>query len=314
MSQIKHKIVFQPHAREIEVADGENLIRAAMEAGVHINASCGGEGVCGKCRVILEKGEIEGGADKLSKEDREKGYRLACLSKVRSDLVVRIPVESNVDSSILNLAVSPRYTARINEFRLESIKEQGLLIPPVEKKYLELPPPTVQDNIADVTRLLNFLKLKHDEHRLTVDLNVIRQIPELLRAGNFKVTATIIRPVREDGKNQIILIEPGDTTHRNFAVAMDIGTTTIYGEVLDLNSGEILSNYGDFNGQISYGEDVISRIIFAEKEGGLDILQKEKTDYNNQSFVKYIELPEPLLGNNTADVERLKSVLKKDIG
>ncbi|MBF0259251.1 MAG: DUF4445 domain-containing protein [Desulfamplus sp.] len=289
MNDIKHKIFFQPHAREIEVADGENLIRAAMEAGVHINASCGGEGVCGKCRVILEKGEIEGGTEKLSSEDREKGYHLACLSKVRSDLVVRIPVESNVDASVLNLAASPRHTARIKEFRLESIKEQGLLIPPVEKRYLELPPPTAQDNLADVTRLINFLKIKHDEHRLVVDLNVMRQIPELLREGDFKVTATIIRPVREDGKNQIILVEPGDTTSRNFAVAMDIGTTTVYGEVLDLNSGEVLSSYGDFNGQISYGEDVISRIIFSEKNGGLDILQKKVIETVNNVLGKIIK-------------------------
>lgn len=289
MTQIKHKVIFQPHGREIEVIDGENLIRAAMEAGVHINASCGGEGVCGKCRVILEQGEVEGGTDKLSPEDRAKGYRLACLSKVRSNIVVRIPVESNVDAGILNMAASPRHTARIKEFRLESIREQGLLIPPVVKRYLELPPPTAQDNLADVTRLINFLKIKHDEHRMVVNLNVMRQIPELLREGNFKVTATIVRAVREDGKNQIILIEPGDTTQRNFAVAMDIGTTTIYGEVLDLNSGEVLSNYGDFNGQISYGEDVISRIIFSEKEGGLEILQKKVIETVNHVLCKIVK-------------------------
>lgn len=289
MSQKKHKIIFQPHGREIEVNDGENLIRAAMEAGVHINASCGGEGVCGKCRIILEQGELEGGTDKLSEEDKTKGYHLACLSQVKSDLVVRIPVESNVDASVLNFAASPRHTASIQEFRLESIREQGLLIPPVVKRYLELSPPTAQDNLADVTRLISFLKLQHDEHRLVVDLNVMRQIPEILREGDFKVTATIIRPVREDGKNQLILIEPGDTTQRNFAVAMDIGTTTIYGEVLDLNSGEVLSNYGDFNGQISYGEDVISRIIFAEKEGGLEVLQKKVIETVNHVLARILK-------------------------
>jgi len=289
MSDIKHRVIFQPHNKMIEVADGENLIRAAMEAGVHINASCGGEGVCGKCRVILEQGEIEGGTEKLSDEDREKGYYLACLSKVKSDLVVRIPVESNVDASVLNIATSPRHTAKIKEFRLESIREQGLLIPPVVKRYLELPPPTAQDNLADVTRLLNFLKIRHDEHRLVVELDVMRQIPDLLREGDFKVTATIIRAVREDGKNHITRIEPGDTTNRNFAVAMDIGTTTIYGEVLDLNSGEVLSSYGDFNGQISYGEDVISRIIFAEKDGGLETLQKKVIQTINHVLEKIIK-------------------------
>ncbi|MBF0211021.1 MAG: DUF4445 domain-containing protein [Desulfamplus sp.] len=289
MNDITHKVIFQPHNRTVEVEDGANLIRAAMEAGVHINASCGGEGVCGKCRVIIEQGEVDGGAEKLSQEDKDRGYTLACMSKVKSDLVVRVPVESNVDASVLNIATSPRHTAKIKEFKLESMKEQGLLIQPVVKRYLELPPPTAQDNLADVTRLLNFLKIRHDEHRLLVELDVIRKIPDILREGDFKVTATIVRPVRKDGKNLITLIEPKDTTNRNFAVAMDIGTTTIYGEVLDLNSGEVLSNYGDFNGQISYGEDVISRIIFAEKEGGLETLQKKVVETINHVLEKIVK-------------------------
>lgn len=289
MSQKIHHVVFQPHNQSIDVEDGETLIRAAMEAGVHINASCGGEGVCGKCRIVLEQGELQGGTEKLSSEDVEKGYHLACLAKVKSDVVIRVPVESNVDASVLNIAASPRHTARIKDVNLESLKEEGLLIPPVVKKYLELPLPTAQDNLADVTRLINFLKLQHDEHRLEVELNVMREIPDLLRQGEFKVTATIVRPVREDGKNQIVHIEPGDTTQRNFAVAMDIGTTTIYGEVLDLNSGEILSQYGDFNGQISYGEDVISRIMFAEKGNGLEILQKKVVETINKVLQKIVK-------------------------
>ena len=97
-----HKITFLPHNREIEVDDGDNLIRAAMEAGVHINASCGGEGVCGKCRVIVEEGEVEGGiSEKLSEEDRAKGVRLACGAVPQSDVVVRVPVESSRDKVAL---------------------------------------------------------------------------------------------------------------------------------------------------------------------------------------------------------------------
>ncbi|MDY0375796.1 MAG: ASKHA domain-containing protein [Desulfobacterium sp.] len=279
----RHKITFLPHGREIEVDDGANLIRSAMEAGVHVNASCGGEGVCGKCRVIIEQGQVEDGfSERLSPEDIANGYRLACLTTVRSDLVVRIPVESEVDSTVLNLQASPRHKARIKTFDLNTLKEQGLFIPPVEKKYLELPKPTAQDNIADVSRLMHHLKMDHGEHRLAMDLSVMRTVPDILRKADFKVTATIVRPVREDGKNQIIRIEPGDTTERDFAVAMDIGTTTIYGEVLDLNSGEVLASYGEFNGQISYGEDVIARIVFSEKNNNLAVLQKKVMETINK--------------------------------
>ncbi|MEW6674304.1 MAG: ASKHA domain-containing protein [Thermodesulfobacteriota bacterium] len=270
-----HKVMFLPHKREIKVAEGASLIRAAMDAGVHVNASCGGEGVCGKCRVIIEAGEVSGGiTEKLSPEDVKKGYRQACLARVKSDLTVRVPIESAVDAEVLNAQRTPRLTARIKEINLDDLKEKGLFVPPVEKIYMELPAPTAQDNLPDVTRLVSYLKLKHDEHRLEVDISVIRKIPRILRQNQFKVTATLARPVQEGSKTRIINVQPGDTTDRNCAIAMDIGTTTIYGQMLDLKTGRVLSEYGDFNGQISYGEDVISRIVYAEKPGGLEKLNE----------------------------------------
>lgn len=287
---MKHKVTFQPYNRTIEVEDGEILIKAALEAGVHINASCGGAGVCGKCRIILEQGDIDGGiSEMLSQEDIAKNYRLACMSKVKSDLVVRVPVESYVDASVLNLKSSPRHTAEIKAFDFEELKEKGLFIPPVEKKYLELPVPSAHDNIPDLTRLINYLNIKHDEHRLVVNLDVIRKIPGILRKCDFKVTATIVRPVRKHGRSQIVNIEPCDTMARNYAVAMDIGTTTIYGQAIDLNAGKVMSEYGDFNGQISYGEDVISRIAFAEKQGGLEKLHQVVINTINKILKKIIK-------------------------
>ena len=262
-----HTIQFLPHNKQITVADGESLIRAAMEAGVHINASCGGGGVCGKCRVLIESGEVSGGiSEKLTDKDREKGYRLACLAKVTSDITVRIPVESEVETSRLNQTMD-RHTAQAMTVDMEDLKEDGLFIPPVEKIYLEMDPAAEGDNRADVARIMNHLKIHHDEHRLTMDLSLIRRVPDIIRQDDFKVTATILRPVRADGKNEIINIEPGDTTDRNFAIAVDIGTTTIFGQALDLHTGEVLAQQGEFNAQISYGEDVISRIMYAEKRG-----------------------------------------------
>ncbi len=270
-----HKITFLPHNQEIEIKEGESLIRAAMEAGVHINASCGGEGVCGKCRVLIEDGEVDGGiTQQLSEKDLEKGYRLACLAKIKTDLVVRIPTESSIDTSALNMQKTPRSTARIKQMNLEDLKEKGLFLPPVEKKYLELPEPDAQDHLPDVTRLVDFLRLNHDEHQLQSSLWVIRKISEVLRENDFKITVTLERSMRKGRKTRIINIQPGDTTDRNYAIAMDIGTTTIYGQVLNLNTGEVLGEYGDFNGQISYGEDVITRIMYAEKPGGLETLHQ----------------------------------------
>jgi len=284
-----HKIRFLPHNREITVNDGENLIRAAMEAGVHINASCGGEGVCGKCRIVVEQGDVEGGlSEQVSPQDRDKGVRLACRSTITGDVVIRVPVESAIDASVLSKRAVPRRTARIQQMDLNDLKEQGLFLPPVEKIYIELPEPNSQDHLPDVTRLVSHLKLHHDEHRLTVSLPVIRKIPDVLRKDGFRVTATLARPVMESGKTEIVNVQAGDTSDRIYAIAMDIGTTTIYGQLIDLKSGEILSEHGAFNSQISYGEDVISRIVFAEKAGGLKRLHQVVTETINTIIGKIV--------------------------
>jgi uncharacterized 2Fe-2S/4Fe-4S cluster protein (DUF4445 family) len=286
---ITYKIKFLPHNREIAFPESGSVLHAAMEAGVHVNASCGGEGLCGKCRIIIEKGHVEGGiSERLSKEDLDAGYRLACLCRIKSDLTVRVPVESEIDEKVLN-RVPPRRTARIQQMNLEDLKSKGLFIPPVEKRYLELPEPSSTDNLADTSRLVNFLRVKHGEHRLVVRLPVIRKIQKISREAGFKVTVTLARPVFEGGKSHIINIEPGDTTGRNFAIAVDIGTTTIYGQLIDLITGSVLAEHGDFNGQISYGEDVISRIMVAAKPGGLDTLHEVVIRTINRIIDRVIE-------------------------
>ncbi|MBW2655389.1 MAG: DUF4445 domain-containing protein [Deltaproteobacteria bacterium] len=285
-----YSVKFLPHNVSVEVDDNESLIRAAMEAGIHINASCGGSGVCGKCRVLIEEGNVEGGiSEHLSSEDREKGYRMACLSEVISDIVVRIPIESEMDTSRLNIHAASRHTAKVMYSNIDELRHDGLFIPPVEKIYLELDSATTENNQADVARIINHLRLKHGEHRLIMGLEVIRKVSDIIREGDFKITVTIVRPVREDGQNEIVNIEPFDTRNRNFAIAVDVGTTTVYGQVLDLQTGKVLSEHGEFNSQISYGEDVISRIIFAEKDDGLEILHQKVVETINKIIEKIIK-------------------------
>ena len=317
-----YKVTFLPHKTEIAVPAGETIIHAAMEAGVHINASCGGEGICGKCRVLIEEGTVEGGiTEKLNQADRDKGYRLACQAAVKSDLAVRIPVESAMDASVLQMHKTPRKTAHISVMNFDELKEKGLFVAPVEKIFLQLPKPTLQDNLPDITRLISYLKAKHDEHRLDVALSVIRKIPDAIREKDFEVTATLVRPVRDVGKTRLINVQPGDTTSRSYAIAMDIGTTTIYGQVIDLISGEVLAEYGDFNGQISYGEDVISRIVYAEKPEGLQRLHLVVMDTINkvlgkiikQSGIDHEDLSTITLAGNTTMTQLMLKINPKHI-
>ena len=284
-------VTFLPHEKSITVPQGESLLRAAMEAGVHINASCGGDGVCAKCRILIEEGRVDGGlSDRISDDDQAKGYRLACQTRVAdADVVIRVPVESSIDASVLKRQATPRQAARIHQPEFESLKEQGLFVPPVEEVYLELPEPNATDNQPDASRLVNFLTLNHDEHRLVVRLSLIRKLPDVLREDNFRVTVTLARSVQPGRKTHVINVQPGDTTDRNYAVAMDIGTTTVYGQLIDLISGKVLAEKGDFNGQISYGEDVITRIMAAEKPGGLDKLHEVVTATMNKIIASIVK-------------------------
>lgn len=266
----ERKIVFNPDKIEISVPEGENLLRAAMRAGVHINASCGGEGVCGKCRVIIDKGEVESErTEKLTPGDYALGVRQACKTKIISDLEVTIPTESQLDRKVLD-----RYRPRsgswqvVSKIRIEDLIVDGKFHPPFEKKYIEVSPPTMADNISDLSRVIRSLKQSHGIHNLTVDFYAIKKMSTALRQGDWKVTVTIGNPRKTGGKVQLINIEPGDTTGQNYAVAIDIGTTTVWGQLLDLNNGDILAQHAEYNAQISYGEDVISRIVYSQKPGG----------------------------------------------
>ncbi len=268
-----YSVTFLPVNRTAKLAPDETLIQGARQVGLHINASCGGNGVCGKCLIVVESGEVTGGnSEKLSQDDYDAGKRQACTAVLASDAVVRIPEMTGLKEGVLTLDVPVRRRARMHIFNVDQIKEEGVFIPPVEKKVLEMPLPSATDNMADVGRLIQGLNNQYDERKLVVPLSVLKKIRRTLREENFLVTATLMRPVNKTGKSQVVNIQPGNWSLRNYGLAFDIGTTTVYGTLLDLHTGEVLAREGDYNGQISYGEDVITRIIFAEKSKGLKLM------------------------------------------
>ena len=270
-----YKIRFQPSGRVVEIAGSESLLQAARKAGIHVNASCGGSGVCGKCRLVVESGQTAGGqTEKLSPADYQAGFRQACLTNPQSDLVVRLAPEGLLDAGLLDAAVPIRHQARMHLFDIDSLKKEGLFAPPVEKLFLELPRPSATDNMADAGRLIRGLKEQYGERGLNIDLPLLLKLRAALRADDYRVTVTLARPVGAQAKTQVVNIQPGNWTRRNFGLAFDIGTTTVYGQLLDLLSGRVLAEGSDYNGQLSYGEDVISRIIFAEKPAGLQLMQE----------------------------------------
>lgn len=267
-------IRFEPSGLEVKSQAGSALLDVALESGVHINASCGGKGVCGKCRVIIEQGEVEGGiSEKLSQQDRDSGVRLACQAKLTGDVTVRITDESALNKdALIALASGPAQQATLAG--AEELKAEGRYQPAVDKITVKAQPASLEDNRNDVDRLLLALK-DQGEHHFTLEYEAIRELPGAWRDGDWQVTATVLRAVyTENGHNHILRVEPGNTSSRNIAVAVDLGTTTVWAQFIDLASGEVLGTEGDFNSQIGFGEDVISRIVYAGKPGGMRRLQE----------------------------------------
>lgn len=295
---LEYTITFLPSNRRLSVAAGTSLIKAARLAGLHINASCGGAGVCGKCRVVVEQGEVEGGgSEKLSPADYANGHRQACSAQVHGDLTVRIPAESGIGGGgVLATAVPERHRARMHTFDVDTLKKEGLFVLPVEKLCLELTPPTPADNRADVGRMIQGLAEQYDMHRIATGLPVLRKIRRVMREKDFLITVTVGRPVNEKFRSRIINVQPGCWSSRNFGLAIDIGTTTIYGQLVDLNSGRVLTEEGDYNPQISYGEDVISRIMYAEKPHGLAKMSELATGAINNIIKRLLARAVPPYG------------------
>ncbi|MFP3983580.1 MAG: ASKHA domain-containing protein [Desulfurivibrionaceae bacterium] len=295
-------VTFLTSGRRLGVEKGESVIYAARQAGIHVNASCGGTGVCGKCRVFVEEGRVSGGlSERLSEEESARGIRQACTALISGDVTIRIPEESTIREGGLTSEVPLRNRAVIHYYDIEDLREAGLYWPPVEKFYLELPPPDAADNMSDGARVVRYLRENYDVHRVVINLPVMRKLRRVLREGDFKVTVTIAKTIRAGGKNFVLNVQPGNWLQRNFALAVDLGTTTIYGVLLDLHTGRVQARAAEYNAQISYGEDVISRIIQAEKPRGLDLMQ----DLAVSSINKVIE---ELLKKSAVELDELTSL------
>ncbi|MDR9500503.1 MAG: ASKHA domain-containing protein [Desulfurivibrionaceae bacterium] len=300
-----YKIHFLPTGREVEIQGGQSFIKAARAAGIHINASCGGAGVCGKCRVILEKGTVEGGrSDKLSPEDYSAGYRQACIAKVSGDATINVPEISSLKTGGLSTSVPVRHRAGMHRFDIQDLREEGIFVSPVVKLFLELPPASALDNMADAGRIILGLSNQYDERGIVTSLPILGKIRKALRDDNFRLTVTLAHPVNSKTKTHLINIQPGNWTSRNFGLAFDIGTTTVYGLLLDLNTGKVLARHGDYNGQLSYGEDVISRIIHAENPEGQEQMQEMVVQSINSCIDHLLASANPTAGKKKGKITR----------
>jgi len=285
-------VLFQPDGRRGKVKRGETILEAARKLGIDITSICGGKGFCGKCRVIVTEGVVspvtEAERKHLTREELESGYRLACMAEIKTDVVIVVPDESRRSKQRL---------------QVEGVKTPVKLQPLVTKVTLTMPPPSLNDQRDDASRLLSVLQSQHGLKEVRFKYGVLKKLPDTLRSGKWTVTVTVW-----DGR-EIIDVEAGETADRMYGFAVDVGTTKMAGYLLDLNSGKLLSVSSLMNPQIPFGEDVITRITYAMKgaealknlqEAVVGGLNKLITDACKKAHVSPDEIYEVTVVGNTA--------------
>jgi len=262
-------VIFQPSGRRGNIGYGKTLMQAAHDLGVGIEGLCGYKGTCGKCKVKIEEGVfakygIESSRNNVSRlnsaekkmltaKQQKDGYRLACQTAIQGDIAVFIPEESRLAKQVVRKMAG--------EIAVE-------LKPAVKRYCVDLKRATLEDPLGDWERLEAELKKRFKLHDLEIDYQVLRSLQDMVRKGKWKVTVSVWK-----GK-EVIAVEPG-VIEKSYGLAVDIGTTTLAAYLCDLSSADVIATDSMMNPQVSYGEDVISRINYAmNKNDGLDIMHE----------------------------------------
>ena len=257
----------------VDAAPNTSLLDVAKAANVAIDAPCNGNGSCGKCRVKILEGTVDSTpTHHISEEDYAAGWRLSCASKPTSDVVVQVPDIASAYQSRMKTAdlSTGEEVATFNKLQ-EDIREAGVDIScDFVSAVLELSEPTLDDTMPDTERLALAAQDAFDgctEVKLTY--HTVKKLAKTLREANFKVQ---IAGTLDMGVLTVMDVT-GKLDAPMIGCAIDIGTTTVTGVLLNLETGEVVAKASSGNGQIRYGADVINRIIEQSKPGGVKRLQ-----------------------------------------
>ncbi len=239
----RFEVDFEPIGRRVEVEPGANLLDAARQAGIGLASVCGGEGTCGRCRIVMMSGQVSGPVDAdrryLSQLEINAGHRLACRVHVHSDVKVHVPKASLVTDQRLQIGGLAR------SLTVESA---------IKACAVEAEPPTLRDLRSDLERVTDAVESAYGLRHVTAEPSVINQLSPIAREHNWSLTAFVHS--RE-------IVGFAASSRRPIGYAVDLGTTKIAGFLIDLETGAELASGGLMNPQISYGEDVISRLVYA---------------------------------------------------
>jgi uncharacterized 2Fe-2S/4Fe-4S cluster protein (DUF4445 family) len=264
-------VTFVPDDRTTVLGDDRTLLDAAIAAGVPLAGVCGGRGICLRCWVIVREGEVSAPPEGTGPHPSEV---LACLASAHGDVTVEVPPSSRIEGEEILMGLEQTAPAPVARGRVAPhpprLVNAGLPDALAFALPLELPPPTIQDPVGDLQRLERELARRWDIHAPAIPLDVVRSAPAQLREAGWSSTAVI---ARDRAGFRLVDLRPGTAGTHVFGLAVDIGTTTVVVHLVDLVTGATLGAAGALNPQVSYGDDVITRIIHAGEPGGLEELR-----------------------------------------
>lgn len=242
------------------ISEGESLYGAFKRQGIYLIASCGGKGTCGKCRVRIVEGDCEVlPSGKITTKDREKGFVLACQSYPKQDLLVEIPEESRlVVGDKIAISKSRDFFELLRSFEVE-------ISPIVRRLRLDMPPPTINDNISDLERLKRSLE-EEGVTGMSFSHGFVASLSKAVRDAGWKISLGYT-----DGPEAIFISDAEGK--EKYGLAVDIGTTTVVVYLVDLVDGRLVDVGSTYNSQMRHGDDVITRIVHATEGAGLEDLR-----------------------------------------
>ena len=255
-------------------APGETLLETARAANVAIDAPCSGNGSCGKCRVKLLEGTVEGlQTSHITDEDYAAGWRLSCASKVSSDVTVMVPdIASAYQSRMKTADLSTGEEVAIFTRLEEDLKAAGV---DFSNDFMEtevtMEEPTLEDTMPDTERLTMALEGALGCDKVCLSYPTVHKLARVLRQSGFHVA---VAGTLKDGVFHAMDVRNTNEPQPMCGLAIDIGTTTVSAVITDLKTGRLLAKGSGGNGQIRYGADVINRIVEQGRKGGVERLQK----------------------------------------
>jgi uncharacterized 2Fe-2S/4Fe-4S cluster protein (DUF4445 family) len=297
-----YSVTFIPHNKSVRVEADISLLEAALRAGITINNLCGGDGICGRCKMIVTQGKVTGRVSaKLTRDEIRRGFVLACQTPVEDNLIVEIPEETWAKEKM----VAAEDAARFRDLTEGWEYGKDLVPAPlVTKVYLKLEKPDLANNTADHQRVDDAIRRALKYRSMQMGLKIIKTLPEILRKNDYKITATV--GLRRDIA-EVMNIEGGDTTEHNYMVVVDMGTTTIVAHMVNSDNMKTLDARACFNSQGIYGREVTRRMISAEQKGveelqrllvdDINVLIDQLADANN---VRSKDISAVVCAGNTA--------------